>query len=531
MNIISGLIRDILVVFMLLTLWMKIKDRVYSILYRRPLKTYLRVLAIPCFLLTWVCLAVWYVAVVQGCGRYPSRPYLEAFCLQPHYSLGKGMPRYLELWNASNGHWNTSNDNSSIRFSYGTKTILTSHLAIDIARIVLEQQEFTLKDMTPELIGTDDLSRSLGMSLVSTIAINLLFTPADYSAPDQVIDMVTNLGPQLDAFSLKFFAEKDTMTYTFRTFVEAYAMTITLSDYGDLTPPSILLFPGIHLMRIINQYPLWSWLPEPKLYSVQVRAEIQFQQAKLIYELEAALDRVDASFPPTQLFQDSSSQIQCLKTAIDKFKIHQQSIRRMIDGSDPSFWRWIRKSEETVKLERYYRLGEHVLDLLFLVRRTVKEYEIYSGRLRSDLQFFRQAFADTPLVDFSARSSLTVPPPLLAQVGNVSLFSRGQSSRIDGDGNSRDVTHITSRSRASLNDLDSIDDARVSSLRSEVGQACKAGLSRMMGSGDIHSICVIYYIGTGKSALDDDPLSDFPTSWALLREKEIRRLEQRIKEI
>ena len=422
------------------------------------------------------------------------------------------MPRYLELWNASNGHWNTSNDTSSIRFSYGTKTILTSHLAIDIGRIVLEQQAFALKDMTPELIGTDDLSRSLGMSRVSTITINLLFTPADYSAPDQVIDMVTNLGPQLDAFSLKFFAEKDTMTYTFRTFVEAYAMTNTLSDFGDLTPPSILLFPGFHLMRIINQYSLWSWLPEPKLYSVQVRAEIQFQKAKLIYELEAALDRVDASFPPTQLFQDSSSQIQCLKTAIDKFKIHQQSIRRMIDGSDPSFWRWIRKSEETVKLERYYRLGEHVLDLLLLVRRTVNEYEIYSGRLRSDLQFFRQTFEDTPLVGFSARTSLTVPPPLLAQVGNVSLFSRGQSSRIDGDGNSLDVTHITSRSRASLNDLDSIDDARVSSLRSEVGQACKAGLSRMMGSGDIYSICVIYYIGTGKSALDDDPLSDFPTS-------------------
>ena len=151
---------------MLLTLWKKIEARVYSIFYRRPLGNYLRVLAKPYFLLTWVCLAVWYVAVVQGCGRYPPGPYLEAFCLQPHYSLGDGMPQYLELWNASNEHWNASNEDSSLRFPYGTKTILTSHLAIDIGRIILQQQAFRLKDRTPEIISTDDLSSSLGMSRV-----------------------------------------------------------------------------------------------------------------------------------------------------------------------------------------------------------------------------------------------------------------------------------------------------------------------------------------------------------------------------
>ena len=373
------------------------------------------------------------------------------------------------------------------------------------------------------MISTDDLSSSLGTSRVSIISIQVLYTLADYPAPDQVIDMVTDLGPQLDAFSLKFFVEKDTMTYTFRNFIEAYAMTITLSGYEHLTLPSILLFPGFHLMRIINQYSLWSWLPEPKLYSVQVRAEIQFQKAKLIYELEAALDRVDAGFVPTQLFQDSSSQIQCLKTAINKVTTHQQSIRQMIDGSDPSFWRWIRKSEETMELERYYRLGERVRGLLFTIRHTVKEYEIFSNSLRSGLQFFREILEDRRLLEFSAHASLAVPPPLLAQVQNISSLSRGRSSSVHEDGDGRVVTHITSRSRASLYNLDSVDDTRLSSLRSEVAQACNDGYYIGTGSEDLFWICSIYHRGTLNSALDDDPLSDFPISWAVLRENIIRR--------
>lgn len=225
------------------------EDWVYSVFYRNPWRTWLRILAIPYFLLTWGCLAVWYVAVVQGCRRYPPRPYLEAFCLQPHSSLGNGIPSSLNLWNASNEH-------SSITFSHDKKANLTSHLAMNIYRTALQQQAFRLKDITPEMISTDDLSSSLGMSHVSAISIQLLYTPADFSGPDQVVDMVTDLGSQLDAFSLRFFVEKDTMTYTFRTSVKAYAMTITLSGYEDLNQPSILLFPGFHLIRIINQYSL-----------------------------------------------------------------------------------------------------------------------------------------------------------------------------------------------------------------------------------------------------------------------------------
>ena len=127
----------------------------------------------------------------------------------------------------------------------------------------------------------------------------------------------------------------------------------------------------------------------------------------------------------------------------------------------------------------------------------VDQYEVYCSRLLSDLDCFRQTFESIPMVQpctsvhsdqntwtsfhfhfqsvavhtklfiriktrgilstsrFSARSSLAVPPPLLAPVHN-----NGQGSRINEDGDSRDVTHITSRPCASLYDPDSIDDKK-----------------------------------------------------------------------
>ena len=84
------LIIFVMLVFIWLTFW------THAILYWTPLRhrglethhrntiyTYFGVLAIQCFLLPWICLGLWYIAVVQGCGRYPPGPYLEAFCLHP----------------------------------------------------------------------------------------------------------------------------------------------------------------------------------------------------------------------------------------------------------------------------------------------------------------------------------------------------------------------------------------------------------------------------------------------------------------
>ena len=50
-------------------------------------------------------------------------------------------------------------------------------------------------------------------------------------------------------------------------------------------------------MRLISQDSLRPWLPEPKLYSFQVRVGIQFQNEQLIYRLKASLDTINTRSP------------------------------------------------------------------------------------------------------------------------------------------------------------------------------------------------------------------------------------------
>lgn len=200
----------------------------------------------------------------------------------------------------------------------------------------------------------------------------------------------------------------------------------------------------------------------------------------------------------------------------------------MIEKSDSSLWHWIRGSEETSKLERNHKLAEHVRGRLLVVRETMHEYGVHCSTLRSHLKFFRQTFESLPLVRLSARSSLAVPEPLFTHVRKISLLSPGQSLRIDKDGDSRDFARIASLFRVFLYDLDSIDDTRLSSLRAEVTQLCKAGKCVMMGSDDLFSICVIYDLIATTPALDDDPLSGPQTSWIVERREAIRRWKQEI---
>ena len=89
------------------------------------------------------------------------------------------------------------------------------------------------------------------------------------------------------------------MNHALRSFVDSYAMIATLSDSKDLSLPSIL-FPPLHLMRLLSQHSLRLWLPEPKLYNFKVKAEIRYQKKRLIGELTVTLDRLDAISPMTQ---------------------------------------------------------------------------------------------------------------------------------------------------------------------------------------------------------------------------------------
>ena len=124
-------------------------------------------LALTYFVIPWTFLAAWYLTVIQGCGYYAARPFVEALCLQPPFSLGNGTPWYLDLWDAGNVH-------SSITPSRNIETIMTSHLPIKYAGIALRQQVLDLKAVPSDTIRTDELISSLGMSHVLATSIQIM---------------------------------------------------------------------------------------------------------------------------------------------------------------------------------------------------------------------------------------------------------------------------------------------------------------------------------------------------------------------
>lgn len=318
------------------------------------------------------------------------------------------------------------------------------------------------------------------------------------------------------------------MNHALRTFVNSYTMIATLSDSKDLSLPSIILLPGLHLMRLLSQHSLCPWLPEPKLYSFEVKAEIRYQKKRLIGELSAAFDRLDASSPTMQSFQNSKSQNRYLEAAIDKVTVHQQIVREMIDKSGASLWRWVRKSEETADLENYYRLGQRVRSRLLSVKETMQVYEFYSKRLRNDLQRCLQTIYQSPSFGFSPQGSLVLPPHLLSQIHNITFLSRGQNSEIDDDGHSREVSQIFPHAHVFLYDLDSLDDTRAIKLRSEIAQLCKAQQNVMINSDNLYTVCLIYNLIATMSVLDEDALSGIQRSWVVERRAATRRWEQRL---
>ena len=56
---------------------------------RGLMRNILVMFSLSCFVFPWICLAAWYIAVVQGCAFYTTRAYLdlEMFCLKPYSNL------------------------------------------------------------------------------------------------------------------------------------------------------------------------------------------------------------------------------------------------------------------------------------------------------------------------------------------------------------------------------------------------------------------------------------------------------------
>ena len=265
--------------------------------------------------------------------------------------------------------------------------------------------------------------------------------------------------------------------------MEAYSTAIT-SNHQELSYSSVLVWPSAHMLRFYNSLLEIWWLPQPKLYRLQVKAEICFRIKRFIEESIAALDRIDKKFPPSRLFQSSTSQtLGGVITTIDAYqRDHEAKIVEI------PWWRRIQKPKDIETFKDTLALAKRIHKLTLEAKELAETNDAYSKRLRNQLQNFRENLRNGLSIELSSRSVLNILDP-------------------------------------SLDDLDSIDGMRISTLRLKIAQICQDPHHSNNVPRELHMICFIYALGTTFSQIDDDVLRSVQRSWLMERKEAINRYE------
>ena len=238
------------------------------------------------------------------------------------------------------------------------------------------------------------------------------------------------------------------------------------------------------MFRFYNSLFEIQWLPQPKLYRLQVKAEICFRVNRFIEESIAALNRIDKKFPPSRRFQQSISQT--LGGVITIIDAHQRDHEAKI--AELPWWQRIQKPKDIEALKDTLALANRIHELMLEAKRLAETNDAYSKRLKSQLQDLRENLGNSLSIELSSRSVLDILDP-------------------------------------SLDDLDSIDGTRISTLRSKIAQMCQDPHHSNNVPRELHMVCFIYALGTTFSQIDDDVLRSVQRSWLMERKEAISRYE------
>ena len=341
----------------------------------------------------------------------------------------------------------------------------------------------------------------------------------------RVAATATELYPYFENFSRTFSLEKDIMNHHFRAFVNAYGRAISRSDLMELSISSIVIWPmWEHFLRFINQYALIPWLPDPKLYSLQVRSEIRFQAKRFTEESLAALGRIDASYSAMQQLHDSGSLIQRLWAATDTINLHQHKLNQTIADfkKNDSFLQHylshlLTKPKPIQALEIHYLRSERVRQRINALMSIVPIYENDSARLKTELHYLRTTFNYAPTFDISPQGLIAVSATLQAHI-RLPTFSSWLKKQSGGFDN-----NTTTTSNIYRYNLDEVGNFDISSLRSAIARLCRERGNYSMVSGSLYMICNIWVYAMTISELDDDLLGGVQRSWVLARLEAVRQ--------
>ncbi|KAL8918741.1 MAG: hypothetical protein Q9208_007181 [Pyrenodesmia sp. 3 TL-2023] len=302
--------------------------------------------------------------------------------------------------------------------------------------------------------------------------------------------MLSELGQGWDTFSQTFCVEKDNINHAFRTLVETYGIILSSTlDYADLTFTSVVVFPTIHMVRFVNNHFLVDWLPQPRFYNIQVKAELRFRMERFIDQTVAALERIDSASLATRRSRSSSSPAQVLEAASAMTAIFQQDLEERM-AEFPLWRQWIQPPKDIVALKASLAVAKRVQHLLVTLKEITATDQAHSTRLRSQLVNFRQSLG----------------------------YSRSfQTSS----------TSLAATLRSSPDLVDSINGTKISAFKSEIGRLCKERNVVKIVPRELDPVCFIDALRVTLAEIDDDTYDNFQRSWLLERNKAIHRYEVR----
>ena len=347
---------------------------------------------------------------------------------------------------------------------------------------------------------------------------------------DRLIEYLSDLQLRFENFSMTFSYERDIMNHAFRSWVDIHTSILAPTPgFVEISLPS-LLFPWIHSLRFLNIFLLSPYMPQPQLYSVQVKAELRFQRDKFIDTTKIAIGNIDSTLLTLNDLNSSSLFGQLAGTA-DDITAYQQSLDQLVTTlRKGERWGLVKRaiigdSSELKKLQEFSGLGNRIRTHLYAVKESVQVGEDDTNALKAGLRLFRKSIDYAPEFDFSPTGFITIPPSVSVQRGSLPFLMQRQNTISDNSDGSIKVKTPTSFNIYKY-DLNMMNDTNVLARREALVHLCEDRTNYNMISGYLYTACNILLQAKLMSNLDDDLLSGVRRSWVVQQLEEIRRYDE-----
>ena len=319
--------------------------------------------------------------------------------------------------------------------------------------------------------------------------------------------LASDLGLKLDNFSSTLAMERDIVNHVFRGWVDSYAKIVATSDTAPFSLGSFLLFPWIPGLRMWNHLFLIPLLPQPRVYDIQVKAEIAFQRQSFLDHSEEALGNIDFTLLPIQNSGVVTSLTQQLGAAIMGIEAYQRDLNQRIDAlRNNIYWHLFSHESQHIKeLRRYSALNDRILIRLRSLDALVARYESDFKSLRMGLHQLRRSFQYMPDFEFSPAGLISIPSNLSLELKPPPFFvltRRGGREEASG----RSKFKLGGSCDDWAYDLGRVNDTEVMAQRAAIAEFCKESDNYVMRSGFLYTVCNIWSQARLLSEIDDDLL-------------------------